>query len=78
MSAHKSARTLIEEHAEALHGGKARVEIVSGFYGGAYQVTVHVRITRGIYAGGYDRFSYTVTVDEPAQEITSWELYDHN
>ena len=77
-SAHRSARTLIAERAEALHGRNARVEIESGFYGGAYQVTVHVPITSGIYAGGYDRFSYTVTVDEPAQEITLWELYDHN
>ena len=74
----KSARQLIQEYAEARHGRNADVEIVGGFYGGAYQVTVRVQIPSGIYAGGYDRFSYTATVDEESQRITSWQLYDHN
>ncbi|MGO8678524.1 MAG: hypothetical protein ACLQVX_21990 [Limisphaerales bacterium] len=75
---HKSARQLITDYAKSRHGRNATVLIDSGFAGGAYQVTVKAPIKSGLYAGGYDSSSYTVTVNERAQEITSWKLYDHN
>lgn len=77
-SAKKSARRLIRDYAESLYGRNADIEIQSGFYGGTYQVIVRVPIASGIYGGGYDRSSYTVAVDETAQRIDSWQLYEHN
>lgn len=74
----KTGRQLITDYAKGRHGRRADVLIESGFYGGAYQVTVKVPIESGNYAGGYDSFSYTATVDEKAQKITSWKLTDHN
>lgn len=66
-SSHKSARQLIRDRAEALHGRNADVTIDSGYAGGAYTVTI----------SDHDKFhtyTYAVTVDEAAQKITSWEL----
>lgn len=66
-SSHKSARQLIRDRAEALHGRNADVTIDSGYAGGAYTVTI----------ADHDKFhtyTYAVTVDEAAQKITSWEL----
>jgi len=75
---HQSDNTLLKEYAKARHGKNAQVEIQGGFSGGSYQVIVRVQIASGQYAGGYDRFSYTATVDSSAQRVTSWELYEHN
>ena len=77
-SSHKSARQLIRDYAQDHYGRNADVEIDSGFAGGAFQVTVRTPISGGANDGGIQSNSYTVTVDEPAQEITSWKMYDHN
>lgn len=77
-TSHKSDNTLLKEYAKARHGNNAQVEIQGGFYGSSYQVIVRVQIASGQYAGGYDRFSYTATVDSSSQRVTSWELYEHN
>jgi hypothetical protein len=74
----KSAREVIREWAGDRHGRDANVDIQSGFYGGAYQVTVRVQIHGGIYDGGYDRYTYTVFLDESAQRVRSAELVEHN
>ena len=75
---HKSARQLIKDYAADNYGRNADVEIESGFAGGAFQVTVKTPISGGVNDGGIQSYSYTVTVDESAQEITSWKMYDHN
>ena len=62
---YKTAKMLLAEHVEALHGAKAECTIDSGFSGGAYQVTVFVE---------GKSYSYVAEVDENAQKITSWEL----
>jgi TM2 domain-containing membrane protein YozV len=77
-SSHKSARQLITDYAKDHYGRDADVEIEGGFAGGSYQVTVRTRVEGGTYDGGINRSSYTVTVDESAQQIKSWEMYDHN
>jgi hypothetical protein len=77
-TSHKSARQVIQDWAAARHGRDANVSIDSGFYGGAYQVTVRAQIHGGIYDGGYDRYTYTVYVDESAQSVTSAQLVEHN
>ena len=77
-SSHKSARQLIRDYAQDHYGRNADVEIESGFAGGAFQVTVRTPISGGANDGGIQSNSYTVTVDESAQEITSWKMYDHN
>ena len=77
-SSHKSARQLITDYAKDHYGHNADVEIEGGFAGGSYQVTVRTRVEGGTYDGGINHSSYTVTVDESAQKITSWQMYDHN
>jgi hypothetical protein len=60
------------------HGRNANVDIQSGFYGGAYQVTVRVQIHGGTYDGGYDRYTYTILLNKSQQQVTSAELVEHN
>lgn len=60
------------------HGRNVNVDIQSGFYGGAYQVTVRVPIHGGPYDGGYDRYTYTILLDKFGQQVTSAELVEHN
>jgi hypothetical protein len=55
---HLSGRQLIMNRAHAQHGRNARVHIDSGFYGGAYQVTVWE---------DFHNYTYAVEVNEPAQ-----------
>ena len=63
---HKSARQLIRDRAESLYGRRVDVTIDSGFYGGAYQVTVSDN-------EHFHNYTIVVEVDEKNQRITSWE-----
>lgn len=61
----KSARQLLSDRALALHPRNDHIEVDSGFYGGAYQVTVWT---------ASHTFIYVAEVDERSQKITAWEL----
>jgi hypothetical protein len=74
----KSKEDLLKDYAKSIHGDSAYIEIQGGFAGDSYQVIVEVPITSGDSAGGYNRYSYSATVDAEAQRVTSWNLYDHN
>ncbi len=63
---HKSARQLIRDRAESLYGRRVDVTIDSGFYGGAYQVTVSDN-------EHFHNYTIVAEVDEKNQKITSWE-----
>lgn len=66
-SANKSGRQLIRDYAEARHGRNADVDIQSGFFGGAYQVTVSDH-------ENFHTYTYAVEVDEKGQRVTAWQL----
>lgn len=65
-SSHKTARQLIRERAELLYGRRVDITIDSGYYGGAYQVTISDN-------QNFHNYTIVATVDEASQTITSWE-----
>jgi len=77
-NSHKSARQLIKDYAKERYGNGADVTVDGPMYGNSYQVLVRTRIVSGEYAGGIDDATYTATVNTSSQEITSWELVNHN
>jgi ABC-type glycerol-3-phosphate transport system substrate-binding protein len=74
----KSARQLIQDYGKENYGRGADIEIEGPYAGDVYQVTVRTRIVGGADDGGINDSSFNVTVDESAQQVTSWKLYDHN
>ena len=64
---HKTARQLIQDRAEELNGRNVDATIDSGYYGGAYTVTISDH-------ENFHTYTYAVKVDEAAQEITMWKM----
>ena len=68
-SSHKSARSLIQDYARS-HYGKIESIDIDSYTDGSYQVKIYS--SSGYQDTGYKTATYKVSVDESAQEVTSW------